>query len=51
MLASQTESSLVAAAEMQWSLGSVATDFLVLETRLDSLAMVTMVLVAVGLAL
>ena len=41
MLASQTERTLVAAAaEVLWSLGSVSTDFLVLETRLDSLLLV-----------
>ena len=45
MLASQTESSM--AAKVIWSLGIVSTDFLWLETWLNSLALATPVLVAV----
>ena len=35
-------------AKVLWSLGSISTDFLRLETRLDSLALAKLVLVAVG---
>ena len=47
MLASRTERTLVEAAEVPWSPGFFSTDYLVLETSLDSLVLVTLVLVAV----
>ena len=49
MLASQTDSLLAAVAKVLWSLGSVSMYFLVLETSLGSLALATLVQVAVGL--
>ena len=51
MLASRTERTLVEAAEVPRSPGSFSTEYLVLETSLDSLLLVTLVPVAVGLTL
>ena len=51
MLASQTGRSTEVASKVLWSLCSVSTDFLGLETRLGSLAQVILMLRVVGLKL
>ena len=49
MLASRTERTLVEAVEVPWSPGSISTDYLVLETRFDSLLLVAVELTLLAL--